>query len=132
MAKNKTHVVKEMMTVEKSIYINLTRRVRTLEEDNAKLEAYMKVIQEAARESQTRSRVYSKREDAPKHKSIHRGNGKSVQGGHTRQVLRGAKTVPVGGVQVPVYNSAAYKPRFTKGQSKTESPTTKVVKARDW
>jgi len=116
-----------MVSVKVSVLSNLTRKVRTLETENDKLTAYMKVISEAARESQTRSRVYSKREDPPKHKSVHGGYGKPVSGRNTGQVLRGDKTVPVGGVQIPTLNSTAYKPRFTKGPSKIKSFTAKMA-----
>lgn len=117
---------KEMMQVEKASYIQLVRKVRDLEAENDKLTAYMKVISEAARESQTRSRVYSKREEAPTHKSVPRGNGKSVQGRDAGQILRGEKTVPVGGVQVPINNSTSYKPDFYKGPSKIKPAPAKV------
>lgn len=121
-------MAEEMVSVKVSVLSNLTRRVRTLETENDRLTSYMKVISEAARESQTRSRVYSKREDPPKHKSVHRGNGKPVQGGHAGQVLRGKQTVPVGGVQVPVFNSAPYKPDFVKSSSKIKLASTEMVK----
>lgn len=121
-----TPVPKVMMEVEQASYVRLVRKVRDLQAENDKLTAHMKVISEAARESQTRSRFYSKREDAPAHKSVPRRNGKSVQGRNTGQVLRKHETVPVGGVQVPVNNSTKYQPRFTKGPSKTKPTPAKV------
>lgn len=122
-----TPVPKVMMEVERSSYIKLVRKVRDLEIANDKLEAYMKVISEAARESQTRSRVYSQREQVPAEKRVQRGNGKPVQGGNTGQVLRGHKPMSVDGVQIPILNSTPYKPRFTKGSSKTKPASAKMA-----
>jgi len=120
-------MAKEMMEVEKASYIKLVRKVRDLEQENDKLTAYMKVISEAVHESQTRNRVYNKRAEVPTNKCPSRSNGDGVRKRDTGQILRTESTVPVGGVQIPLHNSAPYKPRFTKGASKTKPATTKVA-----
>lgn len=116
--------------VEVSYLSKLTRLVRDLEVKNDKLEAGMKIITEAARESQTRSRVYSQREEPPAQKRICRGDGKSLQGGNPGQVLRGKKTMPVGGVQVPINAASCHKLNFDKISSKIKRFTTKVAETR--
>lgn len=117
----------QMISVEKSVYVNLTRRVRTLEEANTKLESYMKVIAEAARESQTRERVYSARASVPASKSPSRSYGNGVQQRNTGQVLRGDSKLSMDGVQVPLDDSTPHKLDEPKSSSKTKPSAAEVA-----
>lgn len=122
-----TPVPKAMISVGRASYIKLVRTVRNLEAENDKLITHMKVISEAAHESQTRSHVYNKREDAPEAKRVHGRNGKPIQGRNTGQLLRGKDAMSVDGIQIPILNSTPYKPRFTKSPSKTKSAPDKMA-----
>lgn len=108
-------------------YSRMVQKMRTLKEENDKLKAFMDYIMEAAVESQTRSRVYSKREEAPIEKRIHRGYGKPLSGGNSGRLLRGDETIPVGGVQVSVLGSTKYRPVLPKITGKTKPAAAKMA-----